>query len=401
MYENARGVRQDYVLRWSWYRKAAEQGRRRRPVQPRQSVPRRSRRAAELRRSGEVVSDVRRSKATRCAQNNLAAYVRTSVNGVKQDHAEAVYWYRLAAEQGNALAQYNLGAAYENGLGVPQNYVEAMRWYRKAAYQNNAAAQFNVGTMYYCHRGVPQDFVEAAKWYRKAADQGNAYAQNNLAVMYENGQGVTKDYGEAMKWYEKAASQGNDAAQFSIGLRYDTGEGVRQDYAEAIAWYRRAAERGQCEGAEQPRPHVRRRPRRAAGLCRKPPSEFRRRGRSGRGRVPVQPGPRYEIGRGVPRDFEEAAKWYRQAADQEDATAQFNLGTMYYYGRGVRSGLSSRRTSGSRCPRRAFLPRWPRISSAALNNCQLRRCPPDAVADRGGAPAWRARGSPGDGRAVE
>jgi TPR repeat protein len=79
-----------------------------------------------------------------------------SGHGVPQDHAEAVYWYRLAAEQGNAVAQYNLGAALEAGLGVPQNYIEAIGWYRKAARQNNAAAQFNLGTMYYCHRGVPR-----------------------------------------------------------------------------------------------------------------------------------------------------------------------------------------------------------------------------------------------------
>ena len=29
--------------------------------------------------------------------------------GVPQDYAEAVKWYRLAAEQGDARAQYNLG----------------------------------------------------------------------------------------------------------------------------------------------------------------------------------------------------------------------------------------------------------------------------------------------------
>ena len=88
----------------------------------------------------------------------------------EQFPAEAVYWYRLAAEQGNAVAQYNLGAALEGGLGVPQNYIEAIGWYRKAARQNNAAAQFNFGTMYHCHRGVPEDYVRAAKWYRRAAD---------------------------------------------------------------------------------------------------------------------------------------------------------------------------------------------------------------------------------------
>ena len=34
----------------------------------------------------------------------------------------------------------------------------------------------------------------------------------------------------------------------------------------------------------------------------------------------------YAQGRGMPQDFGEAAKWYRKAAEQGDALAQFNLG---------------------------------------------------------------------------
>ena len=37
--------------------------------------------------------------------------------GVPQDYAEAVKWYRLAADQGMGEAQYNLGVMYKNGLG--------------------------------------------------------------------------------------------------------------------------------------------------------------------------------------------------------------------------------------------------------------------------------------------
>ena len=55
--------------------------------------------------------------------------------GVPQDYAEAVKWYRLAAEQGDADAQYNLGLMYDNGNGVPQDYKEAVKWYRLAAEQ--------------------------------------------------------------------------------------------------------------------------------------------------------------------------------------------------------------------------------------------------------------------------
>jgi uncharacterized protein len=39
-------------------------------------------------------------------------------DGVPQDDAVAVYWYREAADQGDAKAQYNLGVMYENGRGA-------------------------------------------------------------------------------------------------------------------------------------------------------------------------------------------------------------------------------------------------------------------------------------------
>ena len=48
--------------------------------------------------------------------------------GVPQDYAQAVAWYRRAAEQGLADAQVALGNRYENGLGVPKDYVLAHMW---------------------------------------------------------------------------------------------------------------------------------------------------------------------------------------------------------------------------------------------------------------------------------
>ena len=56
-----------------------------------------------------------------------------AISGVKQNYNEAAKWYHLAAEQGDANAQYVLGVLYENGLGVEQSNTEAAKWYRKAA----------------------------------------------------------------------------------------------------------------------------------------------------------------------------------------------------------------------------------------------------------------------------
>jgi TPR repeat protein len=211
-------------------------------------------------------------------QRGVKAYER-------YDYATALREWRPLAEQGNAKAQYNLGAMYENGDGVPQDYAEAVRWYRKAAEQSDARAQFNLGVMYLEGRGVRQDHTEAMKWYRKAAEQGEADAQNNLGVIYDNGRGVPQDYAEAVRWYRGAANLGYAPAQYNLGFMYYEGRGVPQDYAEAAGWYRKAAKQGDADAQ-------------------------------------YNLGVMYDNGRGVPQDYAEAIKWYRQAAEQGDAEAQ-------------------------------------------------------------------------------
>lgn len=64
----------------------------------------------------------------------------TKGRGVKQDDAIALSWYRKAADQGDALAQYNLGAAYAHGSGVKEDRTEALKWFGKSAAQGNKAA---------------------------------------------------------------------------------------------------------------------------------------------------------------------------------------------------------------------------------------------------------------------
>jgi len=156
------------------------------------------------------------------------------------NYKTALKEFRLV-EQGDAMAQYNLGLMYDNGEGVPEDHTEAVKWYRKAAEQGLAKAQFNLGLMYDNGRGVPEDHTEAVKWYRKAAEQGLAEAQFNLGFVYANGEGVPEDDTEAVKWYRKAAEQGLAKAQFNLGLMYANGEGVPEDDTRAYAWLNLAA----------------------------------------------------------------------------------------------------------------------------------------------------------------
>ena len=98
---------------------------------------------------------------------------------------------------------------YETGAGVPQDDIEAVRWYRLAADQGIAVAQVTLGFMYADGdtRALPQDDAEAVRWFRLAADQGDVGAQYNLGLMYGNGRGVPQDDVQAHMWFNLAASR--------------------------------------------------------------------------------------------------------------------------------------------------------------------------------------------------
>ncbi len=151
----------------------------------------------------------------------------------------------LRALAGDAVAQYNLGVKYHEGQGVPQDYAEALKWYRKAAEQGLANAQYNIGILFEAGRGVPQDTAEAVKWYRLAAEQGDADAQVRLGYMYAVGHGVVQDSTEAVMWLRLAAEQGHADAQYALGRAYLTGQGVVQSEVEALKWFATVAEEGQ------------------------------------------------------------------------------------------------------------------------------------------------------------
>jgi TPR repeat protein len=91
-------------------------------------------------------------------EDGKAAYSR-------RDYAIA---YQLLRPLADADAQHAIGTMYHDGAGLPQNYAEAIKWYRKAADLGFAEAQFNLGIVY--EFGTLQNDAEAIKWYRKAAE---------------------------------------------------------------------------------------------------------------------------------------------------------------------------------------------------------------------------------------
>lgn len=240
------------------------------------------------------------AKSVTCKVNNKEIFESIIRHAVEEMSAAR---YRKDAERGDAVAQFNLGVCYANGLGVEKDAKESVKWYRKAAEQGVAEAQLNLGVCYGSSLGVEEDATEAMKWFRKSAEQGNATAQFNLGVCYANGLGVEKDAMESVKWYRKSAEQGCVDAQFNLGVCYYNGQGVEENEREAVKWYRKAAEQGHAAAQVN------------LGVC-------------------------YDNGRGVEENENEAVKWYRKAAEQGDDDAQFNLGVCYENGQGVEEDVN-------------------------------------------------------------
>ncbi|KAG0266180.1 hypothetical protein DFQ27_000132 [Actinomortierella ambigua] len=157
------------------------------------------------------------------------------------DDRKAVKWYRRAALQGHAEAQYRLGDMYASGRGVYRETSEAYRWLRRAADQDHQHAQAQLGRLLQQGQGIDgngQDDVQAVAWFRRAADQGNVEAWFRLGEMYEQGRGVGQDDCKAVACYSRAKDGGHMAALKRYQSMYRRGRGVHQLPVVGPDWMR-------------------------------------------------------------------------------------------------------------------------------------------------------------------
>jgi len=166
---------------------------------------------------------------------------------------------RQLAERGDADAQYELGEAYYEGQGVPRDYAEALGWFRKAADQFHLYANTHLGNMYERGEGVPADRAEAVRYYSRAADIAIAYCESEGLrgwdpdwVMGAVDKGAEHGHTEAqvlaIAWQRlklpetrRRAEEGDDFAQWRLGHLYQKGEVVPQDYVLAHMWFNLSA----------------------------------------------------------------------------------------------------------------------------------------------------------------
>jgi TPR repeat protein len=153
------------------------------------------------------------------------------------DFAAAVRELRPLADQGNAMAQYLLGAALLNARPPIYDLLGAESWLKKSAEQGNLAAMRDLGKLNWFAKS-PSDAAQAVEWLVRGADRGDSESQHLLGLLYLDGKAVERRPAEAYKWLLLAAERGHVLS--AVILRESRDKFSDQDRAEgqtlATAW---------------------------------------------------------------------------------------------------------------------------------------------------------------------
>ena len=162
---------------------------------------------------------------------------------------KALEWYKHAAVQGHARAQYILASAYDGGVGADEgDKTEAVKWYRKAAendeYFTAPLSAKRLGELLESGEGgVERNAEESAEFFQYAADEfhwwatdgADSDAQYHLGELFRDGKGVEQDACVAYIWFFVAAENDNeDAAAERDKMREKCGDDDIREKAEAF-----------------------------------------------------------------------------------------------------------------------------------------------------------------------
>ena len=315
------------------------------------------------------------------AQNRFGCFYFDG-EGVEQNYEEAVKWFKLSAEQEYNLAQYNLADSYYYGKGVEEDKEEAECWFEKASengYEKSKIANFyyneddyekafkwfklsfeedndedsayELGKLYFYGDGCTQDkskaeelfeqyvtdgyymkiigdlysdeeeFEKAFEWYSKAVENDSTSAAFEIGKLYYQGQGCTQDKAKAEELFEQYATDGSDMRD--IGNFYSEYD----DFEKAFEWYSKAVENDDIWAASN------------LGIL-----YYQGKGCTQDKAKAEELFEQYAIDFYDMRDigdlysdeeeFEKAFEWYSKAVENDDNWAAFNLGKLYYQGKG-------------------------------------------------------------------
>lgn len=192
MYDEGRGVEQDFAKAMNLYLLAAAQG-------------------------------------NQVAQLNISYMYKTG-RGVEQNENEALRWSEIAASQGLIATPSSFAVIPQPNVAVDSIKIDEnkaadqndLQMYKTLVSQGNIPAKRKLAIMYRDGDQVEANLVEAGRLFRAAAEQGDAYSQLLLGTMYVMGEGFTDGETEDVRWFEMAVAQGSSEARMLKELMITT-----------------------------------------------------------------------------------------------------------------------------------------------------------------------------------
>lgn len=196
--------------------------------------------ADEIEEDSETVDSSKQTVWQLAWEYNDAKALLDDDTASETEKEEAVHMLEQLWDCGFAVAAYQLGKCWRDGLGVLPADEKAELWFRRSAEAGNDFSQYALGKLLQGQKRIG----EAVAWYKKAAAQGNQYAAYRLGKLYVTGEDIPKDVSKALEYLTASARQGNQYAQYTLGKLYLMGEDVKRDWEKAYEWFCRAADQG-------------------------------------------------------------------------------------------------------------------------------------------------------------
>lgn len=140
-----------------------------------------------------------------------------------------------------AKAAGHIGLMYLRGEGVGQNLALALTWFRRGVKNGDGLCQHEMGLMYLHGYGVPQDAYRAASYFKSAADQDIPAAETRIGALFLD-QG---DVAAASRYFELAARWGWMEAYYYLAEMANFGVGRQPHCGVAAAYYKMVAEKAE------------------------------------------------------------------------------------------------------------------------------------------------------------
>ena len=261
-------------------------------------------------------------------------------------------YHELASLNGNSSAQHMVGLMYATGFGgaVQRDQAKALTYHTFAAMGGSTRAQMTTAYRHYTGIGAPRNCNEAAYWYKKVADKAIAYSRSGppggmllqkdsykiadeKGGIYGDGASVVSsginanragpnsdahaDFDDVLEYLDLMSRKGDLKATFSLGrLHYEGSRTMKRNLRTARAYFMMIARKywqkdGSIRDEDQALAQV---ASKAAGYI---------------GRMFLR-------GEGMEQSYEKALTWFRRGVANGDALCQYKMGLMHIEGLGVK-----------------------------------------------------------------